>query len=114
MGEYLRSLSCEDGVGQYPYVCCEIVSNTPQATTTTTRTPAPTRPTRPTQSESSNDANLLPLRGKCGIQSLGDRIYNGNATQLDEFPWMALLEYKKCKFNILYRYLGCFLIKSSR
>lgn len=104
MAEYLRSLSCEDGVGQYPYVCCEIVSSLPQAltTTTTTRAPIQTRPTRPTQSESRNGANLLPVKGKCGIQSLGDRILDGNSTRLDEFPWMALLEYKTCKFHFFY------------
>lgn len=102
MAEYLRSLSCEDGIGQYPYVCCEIVSNVPQETTVPTVTERPTRPTRPTQTESGSGANLLPPSGKCGIQSLGDRIYDGNATKLDEFPWMALLEYKAGKFFLMY------------
>lgn len=41
-------------------------------------------------------SNLLPIPGSnaCGIDS-SDRIYGGNVTKIDEYPWLALLEYTK-------------------
>ncbi|XP_077295763.1 phenoloxidase-activating enzyme-like [Arctopsyche grandis] len=36
--------------------------------------------------------NLLP--SKCGIMSDADRIFGGNVTEIDAYPWMALIEYK--------------------
>ncbi|XP_013118286.1 serine protease 7 [Stomoxys calcitrans] len=41
--------------------------------------------------------DLLPVPNKCGHQSLGKKIYNGNDTVLDEYPWMVLLEYRNKK-----------------
>ncbi|XP_072929942.1 CLIP domain-containing serine protease HP8-like [Epargyreus clarus] len=41
-------------------------------------------------------ANLLPDISVCGIQN-SDRIVGGNATGLDEHPWMALIQYDKPK-----------------
>ncbi|KAF2891880.1 hypothetical protein ILUMI_14316 [Ignelater luminosus] len=38
---------------------------------------------------------LLPDRNACGIQDHDDRIYGGQNTTLDEFPWMALIGYKE-------------------
>lgn len=38
--------------------------------------------------------NLLPNRTACGEQKGQVRIHGGNATQLWEFPWMALLRYR--------------------
>ncbi|XP_037818581.1 serine protease easter-like [Lucilia sericata] len=38
--------------------------------------------------------NLLPQPGQCG-NVLSNRIYGGNKTKIDEFPWMALIEYTK-------------------
>ncbi|CAG9822462.1 unnamed protein product [Phaedon cochleariae] len=35
----------------------------------------------------------LPDRSGCGFQDT-DRIYHGNETSLEEFPWMALLQYR--------------------
>lgn len=40
--------------------------------------------------------SLLPK--DCGKQML-NRIVGGNVTELDEYPWMALLEYETRKFN---------------
>jgi len=40
--------------------------------------------------------NVLPSIGKCGIM-FANRIIGGTKTQLFEFPWMALLKYKKRK-----------------
>lgn len=36
----------------------------------------------------------LPEPGTCG-NVISNRIYGGNATKIDEYPWMALIEYKK-------------------
>ncbi|XP_049283478.1 CLIP domain-containing serine protease 14D-like [Anopheles funestus] len=36
----------------------------------------------------------LPSPPNCGIQ-LSDRVYGGQPTKLDEFPWTALIEYQK-------------------
>lgn len=43
-----------------------------------------------------NRSPLLPTVGHCGIQ-IGNRIFGGKSTQLDEFPWLALLRYLKRK-----------------
>lgn len=40
--------------------------------------------------------SLLPQPGQCG-NVLSNRIYGGNRTKIDEFPWMALIEYTKGK-----------------
>lgn len=40
------------------------------------------------------NTNLLPLPGQCG-NLLSNRIYGGVKTKIDEFPWMALVEYTK-------------------
>uniref|UniRef100_A0A1A9UFJ1 CLIP domain-containing serine protease n=1 Tax=Glossina austeni TaxID=7395 RepID=A0A1A9UFJ1_GLOAU len=39
-------------------------------------------------------SNLLPDTSECG-NVLSTRIYGGNKTDIDEFPWMALIEYTK-------------------
>uniref|UniRef100_A0A1B0FFU3 CLIP domain-containing serine protease n=1 Tax=Glossina morsitans morsitans TaxID=37546 RepID=A0A1B0FFU3_GLOMM len=39
-------------------------------------------------------SNLLPDTSQCG-NVLSNRIYGGNKTDIDEFPWMALIEYTK-------------------
>lgn len=44
-------------------------------------------------------SNLIPSTDVCGI-STQDRIYGGEKTDLDEFPWMALIEYEKRMFVI--------------
>ncbi|XP_059218230.1 serine protease easter [Stomoxys calcitrans] len=43
--------------------------------------------------KSSPAGNVLPAPGECG-KILTNRIYGGNVTQIDEFPWMALIQYK--------------------
>lgn len=42
-------------------------------------------------------ANVLPPAGECGIGS-SNRIYGGEETDLDEFPWNCLIEYSKREF----------------
>jgi len=70
---------------------------------TTTR-PTDTTPIRPTipQPTTFNGGNgqgesLLPRRPACGPNSFLDRVYNGNNTAIDDFVWMALLEYRDRK-----------------
>ncbi|XP_075147746.1 serine protease ea-like isoform X1 [Haematobia irritans] len=38
--------------------------------------------------------NLLPSTRECG-KSFDNRIYGGNVTKIDEYPWLALIEYTK-------------------
>lgn len=40
----------------------------------------------------------LPGLDICGKQTFENKIFDGQITGIDEFPWMALLEYKKSKF----------------
>jgi secreted trypsin-like serine protease len=41
-------------------------------------------------------SDLLPDKDTCGIDTT-KKIYGGQKTDLDEFPWMALIEYEKAK-----------------
>lgn len=41
------------------------------------------------------DSPLLPSTEECGIGSIPDKIYGGKMAELDEFPWMALIEYER-------------------
>lgn len=52
--------------------------------------------------------NILPTEGNCGHTALNDRILGGEDAALDDYPWMALLEYKKAgNFNGERRKLSC-------
>lgn len=96
---------CTTGPGRYPYVCCtedtnyDLGSATATTTTTTTWTP----PVRDNEGGEGGGGNLLPLAPACGPLSLADKIYSGNDTAIDEFIWMALLEYtdRKLKNTII-------------
>ncbi|XP_061394277.1 serine protease easter-like [Musca vetustissima] len=55
-------------------------------------------------------ANELPEPGKCG-RYLSNRIYGGNVTEIDEFPWMALIQYKKAPKDYVF-FCGGSLINS--
>ncbi|XP_063698021.1 CLIP domain-containing serine protease B4-like [Culicoides brevitarsis] len=50
----------------------------------------------PTSVDNRWSSNLLPVpgSGSCGI-STSDKIFGGMETGIDEFPWLALLEYKR-------------------
>lgn len=96
-----------------PLVCCSDVDDEPKPTitastsTTTTRRPIiPTKNNRnqmkntrpPIQGTSripSSSSPSLPKIGVCGISPADDRIIGGIKTQIDEFTWMALLQYSK-------------------
>jgi hypothetical protein len=38
--------------------------------------------------------SLLPDFKSCGVSSAGDRIVGGEKTKIDEFPWLALIQYQ--------------------
>ncbi|RZC14238.1 uncharacterized protein BDFB_008011, partial [Asbolus verrucosus] len=86
--DYLRRSQC-GFVGAYPKVCCPIGSSQPP----TVKPPVVEGPT-----ESTNvvpvSSDLLPNTNICGTNTQ-NRIYGGEKTDLDEFPWMALVEYEK-------------------
>lgn len=100
--DYLRSLQCSNGFGKYPHVCC--TSNSPpQRSPSLAQAPSwfssqPQQSTTwlsPVNPVSSGTGHILPTEGYCGGTSLADRIYGGELAGLDEFPWMAILEYEK-------------------
>ncbi|KAK9869223.1 hypothetical protein WA026_002974 [Henosepilachna vigintioctopunctata] len=68
--------------GNIPKVCCPN-----EADTMANRAPIPGDDVLP-----SNTTNLLPDTADCGIDT-GKRIVGGESTELDEFPWMALIIY---------------------
>ncbi|XP_053686115.1 transmembrane protease serine 9-like [Sabethes cyaneus] len=97
-------------------VCCEEPSaiesetrtNTFPLPTTTTTTEAPTTIEAPTTSEApttveaptTSEAPIrprtvpaLPNETVCGIDNVGERIYGGTVTELDQFRWTVALEY---------------------
>lgn len=39
-----------------------------------------------------------PGGGQCGLDT-SDRIYGGEATKIDEYPWLALLQYSKSEYG---------------
>lgn len=58
----------------------------------------------------------LPQPGQCGTQ-LKERIVGGEQTNIQDFPWMALIQYSKCNIQLYYKfshqersvYVLCFL-----
>lgn len=102
---YLRLLQCESGVGQYPHVCC-IAPTIPQQQVRSRTRSASTRLT-PLNRQSSGAGNVLPTYGMCGLTALSQRIIGGDDTQLDDYPWMAILEYQSRTLKF-FRILFCF------
>lgn len=98
LAEYLRSLQCEGEVGRFPFVCCLPTTEEPTTTTTTQR---PSRPVTLSPPSTGSGDGFIPGRGQCGIEALGDKIYSGKTTGLDEFPWTALLEYRSSESHTI-------------
>ncbi|XP_061402629.1 serine protease easter-like [Musca vetustissima] len=69
--QYLQQSMC-DQVGSMVYVCCKLESAV----------------------SARSSSNLLPTTRDCG-KSFDNRIYGGNVTRIDEYPWLALIEYTK-------------------
>uniref|UniRef100_A0A182PNA6 CLIP domain-containing serine protease n=1 Tax=Anopheles epiroticus TaxID=199890 RepID=A0A182PNA6_9DIPT len=77
-------------------VCCAAPQDVVPITTTAPR-PVQTRPpagTSPVGNRLSYDAQLQLLPGACGIHYT-DRIIGGERTQLDEYPWTALIQHRR-------------------
>lgn len=114
--DHLRSLLCTGQEGSYPWICCETATTPTQSNDvpgdvyfpdssggvgeaeqqpTVTDRPA----TKPRDGDAGDSANRsgggsLPPIGTCGLDSFGQRIYGGQVAGLNEFPWMALLQYR--------------------
>ncbi|XP_065371856.1 serine protease easter-like isoform X2 [Calliphora vicina] len=83
--KFLRESQCghdnsQDSVAKQVLVCCP---NSYRNTFTT----------RNSVTDKTEPGNVLPEPGVCG-NILSNRILGGNVTKIDEFPWMALLQYK--------------------
>jgi len=78
---FLSLSQCGFRDGQ-PLVCCR------ETATAATQPPPPVTQPPPSQN------HLLPKPGECGIDA-ENRIYGGNVTMIDEYPWMVLLQYSK-------------------
>ncbi|XP_050665142.1 phenoloxidase-activating enzyme 1-like [Leptidea sinapis] len=98
---FLRQSGC-GFEGNTPKVCCgPLPSATPQSTVR----PRPNNnPDLSGNTESSvvEDSEPSP-RGECGLDNNEDRIFGGEATDIDEFPWMALLGYRTKMNSITYQ-----------
>lgn len=97
---FLSLSQCGFRDGQ-PLVCCResaAVAPPPPPTAPPTQSPVVAQTDAPQQPR-----GVLPRPGECGIDA-ADRIYGGNRTIIDEYPWMVLLQYSK-------RELRTFLVK---
>lgn len=151
--DYLRSLHCENGSGQFPYVCCAQSFNQfggqwqhpptppppqrqppppprqPQAQPTlrqvtthlspstnlvrTNSNPSPPyhqhqHHSYPQQRQQPLNGGELPGPGVCGLTSLAHRIFGGEETNLDDYSWIALLEYQPRKYIHIQLAVYCF------
>lgn len=106
---YLRSLQCSNGNGQYPYVCCagfgQFEQQRPAQSPNRNRQPWVTRLDRVEDKRKNNrggggggSGNIIPGAGSCGLTSLAHRIYGGDETLLDDYPWMVILEYQNREY----------------
>lgn len=85
---FIRASRC--GYDADPLVCCGTVATYEQIFTSDPLDNTPASQTnKPNQHR---NRNLLPEI--CGEQVFGNRIHGGNVTGIDEYPWMALLEYQ--------------------
>ncbi|XP_013136905.1 PREDICTED: serine protease easter-like [Papilio polytes] len=89
---FLRQSQC-GFEGYVPRVCCGPIPSTRPTTTVppprTTKAPVAPGVIDPVVPEDSYPAP----QDKCGIDTNGDRIYGGQFTDLDEYPWMILMGY---------------------
>ncbi|KAM7364380.1 serine protease 7 [Cochliomyia hominivorax] len=94
--QFLRESQCTDGYGNPPHVCCTADRMFTRTSTTTASVVEQTTPTPLMKniSPTNGRGNVLPQPPGCGPDPLDGKIYNGNDTVLDEYPWMALLEYR--------------------
>lgn len=82
-GDYLRRSQCGFS-GNEPKVCCPTSGSYNNQEDVTSRSSV----------DKDLNSNLLPGVDECGV-SEPNRILGGEVTEIDEFPWMVLLEYQK-------------------
>lgn len=100
--DFLRRSVCTGATsGRQPYVCCpDRKTDNKDAASTTTPVPVLTSvltsadKDKPIEKEN-RVGGLLPdpTKNECGI-SIGMRIYGGENADIDEFPWLAMLQYE--------------------
>lgn len=78
--EFARKSQCGTLYNQ-PWVCCALQESNDR----TTRSPINVQPTA---------QSSLPKAPNCGIDE-SDKIFGGEITKIDEFPWLVRLEYTK-------------------
>lgn len=91
--EYLRQSQCGFDKKD-PLVCCPVRNNN-VVINNNNNNPTTEGGVENNRGPSQGVNEKLPT--DCG-RDLSNRIVGGNVTELDEFPWMALLEYRKRKF----------------
>lgn len=97
---FLRQSQC-GFEGYIPNVCCGPIP-APSATQRPTQYPT-RRPVSSGGNEYSPEDSSPASSNECGIDTNGDRIFGGQFTDLDEFPWMALLGYRTRKGTTTYQ-----------
>ncbi|XP_019870922.1 CLIP domain-containing serine protease HP8-like [Aethina tumida] len=84
--DYLRRSQCGFN-GHLPKVCCPLEREP-------STTPRPAQTTSSGQNENVINSPLLPTKTQCGVDTQ-NRIFGGESADLDEFPWMVLVEYER-------------------
>lgn len=99
--EFLRKFHC-GFEGRTPKVCCpNSPSETPWTPPDTPQYRPPVRNDKPQAQrlpsgwESHLNARLIPA-DQCGIDN-SERIWGGNRTDMEQYPWTALFQYQACK-----------------
>lgn len=71
--KYLREFQCNSGAETHIQVCC------------------------PEEKVELTDKSLIPEPelAQCGVQGDLNRVVGGTVAEIDDFPWMALLQYRK-------------------
>lgn len=93
--DFLRQSQCGFNTAD-PRVCCAIESGNSGNPTQGTQTNSVQQNTNNKINDANGLSNNPLLSTECG-KELSQRITGGERTELDEFPWMALLEYVKRK-----------------
>lgn len=95
----LRQAQCNPPTGRSAsFVCCASAAARagPVARPSLARNAAATRPAQ-SRGPSYGRANQLPAT--CGVEPTTRKIIGGADVALDEFPWMAILEYERSEYS---------------